>query len=74
MVGNCRVLVAEMEVKDPSISTMVVHFENKFDPYNATSTPLYQTATFKQVIRHLSSEVMFLSVGLYYNIGSSHII
>ena len=54
MVGNCRVLVAEIEGKDPSISTMVVHFENKFDPYNATSTPLYQTATFKQVILDIS--------------------
>lgn len=43
-------VVAEMEVKEPSISTMVLNFENKFDPYEAMSTPLYQTATFKQVI------------------------
>ncbi|KAG2687319.1 hypothetical protein I3760_09G045800 [Carya illinoinensis] len=33
---------------EPSISTMVLNFENKFDPYEAISTPLYQTATFKQ--------------------------
>ncbi|KAL4609721.1 hypothetical protein ACB092_08G001900 [Castanea dentata] len=33
---------------EPSISTMVLNFENKFDPYEAMSTPLYQTATFKQ--------------------------
>ncbi|KAL7225416.1 hypothetical protein ACSBR1_020733 [Camellia fascicularis] len=40
----------EMEVKekDPSISTMLLNHENKFDPYDALSTPLYQTATFKQ--------------------------
>ncbi|XP_041024582.1 cystathionine beta-lyase, chloroplastic [Juglans microcarpa x Juglans regia] len=33
---------------EPRISTMVLNFENKFDPYEAISTPLYQTATFKQ--------------------------
>ncbi|GLT61185.1 hypothetical protein SLA2020_339070 [Shorea laevis] len=38
----------EVEVKEPSISTMLLNFENKFDPYEAMSTPLYQTATFKQ--------------------------
>lgn len=26
-----------------------MNFENKFDPHDAMSTPLYQTATFKQV-------------------------
>lgn len=41
--------IADMEV-EPSIATMVLNFENKFDPYKAISTPLYQTATFKQVI------------------------
>jgi hypothetical protein len=41
---------AELEVKEPSISTMLLNFENKSDPYEAMSTPLYQTATFKQVI------------------------
>lgn len=34
--------------KEPSISTMLLNHENKFDPYDALSTPLYQTATFKQ--------------------------
>ncbi|KAJ7976639.1 cystathionine beta-lyase, chloroplastic [Quillaja saponaria] len=27
---------------------MLLNFENNFDPYGAMSTPLYQTATFKQ--------------------------
>ncbi|KAL6987264.1 hypothetical protein U1Q18_013014 [Sarracenia purpurea var. burkii] len=47
LVADC---FDEMEVKDkePGISTMVLNFENKFDPYDALSTPLYQTATFKQ--------------------------
>ncbi|OIW11500.1 hypothetical protein TanjilG_26866 [Lupinus angustifolius] len=44
---NEEVLVEE-EVREPDISTMVLNFENKFDPYGAVSTPLYQTATFKQ--------------------------
>ncbi|KAJ3707732.1 hypothetical protein LUZ61_011437 [Rhynchospora tenuis] len=34
--------------KEPSISTILNSFENSFDPYGALSTPLYQTATFKQ--------------------------
>ncbi|KAI7745110.1 hypothetical protein M8C21_030337 [Ambrosia artemisiifolia] len=34
--------------KEPSVSTILMNFENEFDPYGATSTPLYQTATFKQ--------------------------
>lgn len=38
-----------VEVKEPSVSTLVMNFENEFDPYGAMSTPLYQTATFKQV-------------------------
>lgn len=37
------------------MSTLLMNFENKFDPFGAVSTPLYQTATFKQVemYRHL---------------------
>lgn len=27
-----------------------MNFDNEFDPYEALSTPLYQTATFKQVL------------------------
>lgn len=34
--------------KELSISTILVNFSNSFDPYGALSTPLYQTATFKQ--------------------------
>ncbi|KAJ0043014.1 hypothetical protein Pint_18243 [Pistacia integerrima] len=35
-------------IKKPGISTLLMNFESKFDPYDAVSTPLYQTATFKQ--------------------------
>ncbi|KAI6696901.1 hypothetical protein NL676_017020 [Syzygium grande] len=38
----------EIEVKEPGVSTLLMNFENKFDPYGAISTPIYQTATFKQ--------------------------
>jgi len=41
---------AEFEAKEPSVATMLTSFENSFDKYEALSTPLYQTATFKQVI------------------------
>ncbi|XP_051140918.1 cystathionine beta-lyase, chloroplastic [Andrographis paniculata] len=33
---------------EPSVSTILMNFSNEFDPYAALSTPLYQTATFKQ--------------------------
>lgn len=36
------------EVKEPSVSTLLMNFDSSFDPYGALSTPLYQTATFKQ--------------------------
>ncbi|XP_027070317.1 cystathionine beta-lyase, chloroplastic [Coffea arabica] len=36
------------EPREPSVSTMLMNFANEFDPYEALSTPLYQTATFKQ--------------------------
>lgn len=38
----------ETDIREPSVSTILMNFENKFDPYGAMSTPLYQTATFKQ--------------------------
>ncbi|CAI9779532.1 unnamed protein product [Fraxinus pennsylvanica] len=41
--------VMEMSFQgEPSVSTMLMNFSNEFDPYGALSTPLYQTATFKQ--------------------------
>ncbi|KAL7097776.1 hypothetical protein ACP275_10G163800 [Erythranthe tilingii] len=43
---NCLKDKDEMEV---SYSTMLMNFANEFDPYHSTSTPLYQTATFKQL-------------------------
>ncbi|XP_054805906.1 cystathionine beta-lyase, chloroplastic-like isoform X2 [Prosopis cineraria] len=33
---------------EPSLSTVLMNFDNEFDPYEAISTPIYQTATFKQ--------------------------
>lgn len=38
---------------------MVMNFDNEFDPYEAISTPVYQTATFKQVGRPTSRGLMF---------------
>ncbi|KAK1386577.1 Cystathionine beta-lyase [Heracleum sosnowskyi] len=38
----------DQDIKEPSISTMLMNFENEFDPYGSMSVPLYQTATFKQ--------------------------
>ncbi|XP_022766581.1 cystathionine beta-lyase, chloroplastic [Durio zibethinus] len=38
----------DVEEQAPSISTLLVNIDSKFDPYGAMSTPLYQTATFKQ--------------------------
>ncbi|KAI9161463.1 hypothetical protein LWI28_017699 [Acer negundo] len=38
----------EVDVKEPSVSTLLMNLDNKFDPYHAMNTPLYQTATFKQ--------------------------
>ncbi|KAJ8433145.1 hypothetical protein Cgig2_007109 [Carnegiea gigantea] len=39
---------SETDVKEPGISTLLMNFDSSFDPYGAMSTPLYQTATFKQ--------------------------
>ncbi|XP_058205276.1 cystathionine beta-lyase, chloroplastic isoform X1 [Rhododendron vialii] len=47
IVADCFHGVDTLE-KEPSVSTMLLNFENKFDPFDALSTPLYQTATFKQ--------------------------
>ncbi|XP_043694054.1 cystathionine beta-lyase, chloroplastic [Telopea speciosissima] len=38
----------DVKVKEPSISTLLMNIQSEFDPYAAVSTPLYQTATFKQ--------------------------
>lgn len=46
---------AAIDIKEEaSVSTLLVNVDNKFDPFDAMSTPLYQTATFKQVLRHYS--------------------
>jgi hypothetical protein len=42
--------LAETE-KELHVSTQLLQLDNSFDPYSAVSTPLYQTATFKQVTR-----------------------
>lgn len=41
-------VVEHLNELEPSVSTLLMNFENTFDPYGAISTPLYQTATFKQ--------------------------
>ncbi|KAL4289864.1 hypothetical protein GQ457_14G022510 [Hibiscus cannabinus] len=42
--------ITELDVEDqePSVSTLLVNFDSKFEPYGAMTAPLYQTATFKQ--------------------------
>ncbi|KAK9726022.1 hypothetical protein RND81_05G185000 [Saponaria officinalis] len=37
-----------LEIKEPSVSTMLMNFDSNIDPFGSMSTPLYQTATFKQ--------------------------
>lgn len=58
IVARCRAIfvivhmfwfLADVKVREPSVSTVLMNFENKFDPYCSMSVPLYQTATFKQV-------------------------
>ncbi|XP_010276602.1 PREDICTED: cystathionine beta-lyase, chloroplastic-like [Nelumbo nucifera] len=48
LVDGVAECLEDMEVKEPSVSTTLMNFGNSFDPYDAVSTPLYQTATFKQ--------------------------
>uniref|UniRef100_A0A0E0HLP7 Cystathionine beta-lyase, chloroplastic n=1 Tax=Oryza nivara TaxID=4536 RepID=A0A0E0HLP7_ORYNI len=38
----------DVEMKEPSVATILTSFENSFDGFGSMSTPLYQTATFKQ--------------------------
>ncbi|KAJ4969628.1 hypothetical protein NE237_002727 [Protea cynaroides] len=38
----------DVEMKEPGVSTLLMNSQNDGDPYGAVSTPLYQTATFKQ--------------------------
>ncbi|KAG8093828.1 hypothetical protein GUJ93_ZPchr0012g18784 [Zizania palustris] len=38
----------DVETKEPSVATILTSFENSFDAFGSMSTPLYQTATFKQ--------------------------
>nr|BAN57423.2 mimosinase [Mimosa pudica] len=46
-VTETGVSPATKEVNEPSLSTVLVNYSADWDPYNATSTPIYQTATFK---------------------------
>lgn len=48
LVNDAAGCLNEEDLGEPSISTIVMNFENKFDPFGAISPPLYQTATFKQ--------------------------
>ena len=45
-IMKSMLLFAEIEIKKLSISTKLMNFENKFDPYGAMRTPLYHTTTF----------------------------
>ncbi|XP_044499522.1 cystathionine beta-lyase, chloroplastic-like [Mangifera indica] len=47
-VGDLTECCEGTSVKEPSVSTLLMNFESSFDPYDAVSIPLYQTATFKQ--------------------------
>lgn len=48
LVDSVAETFSELNVKEPSVSTLLMNFQNEFDPYDAMSPPLYQTATFKQ--------------------------
>lgn len=49
-----------MNIKEEaSVSTLLVNLDNKFDPFEAMSTPLYQTATFKQVLSRKSNNLVY---------------
>ncbi|XP_021854389.2 cystathionine beta-lyase, chloroplastic [Spinacia oleracea] len=48
LVDSVAEVFNEMEIKEPSVATMLMNFDSSFDPYGSMSTPLYQTATFKQ--------------------------
>ncbi|KAL6898009.1 hypothetical protein ACP4OV_006605 [Aristida adscensionis] len=39
---------SDLKAREPSVSTILTSFDNSFDMYGSMSTPLYQTATFKQ--------------------------
>ncbi|KAK4265212.1 hypothetical protein QN277_026295 [Acacia crassicarpa] len=46
-VLETAVFPATKEMKEPSLSTFIVNYHSDLDPFKATSTPIYQTATFK---------------------------
>ncbi|KAF9591635.1 hypothetical protein IFM89_005216 [Coptis chinensis] len=50
LLANCSLndMEKEEENRELSVSTILMNFDTSFDPYGALSTPLYQTATFKQ--------------------------
>lgn len=49
-LADCAPSYSELELKrrEPRIATILTSFGNSFDPYEALSTPLYQTSTFNQ--------------------------
>ncbi|KAK8554992.1 hypothetical protein V6N13_103726 [Hibiscus sabdariffa] len=48
IAGHSDVMVGVLAVKEER--TLLVNIYSEFDPYGAMSTPLYQTATFKQAL------------------------
>ncbi|KAK8609563.1 hypothetical protein V6N13_062008 [Hibiscus sabdariffa] len=56
----------DVEGQEPSVSTLLVNIDSEFDPYGAMSTPLYQTATFKQ--RRKTGPMIILEVEILHEI------
>ncbi|GAB2227929.1 hypothetical protein Droror1_Dr00009758 [Drosera rotundifolia] len=48
VVADGSVADCSSEVEEPSVATLLMNFSSGFDPFDSMSTPLYQTATFKQ--------------------------
>ena len=50
-IDDHHISFAAIDIKEEvSVATLLMNMENEFDPFDALSTPLYQTATFKQVV------------------------
>ena len=71
-IDDHHISFAAIDIKEEaSVATLLMNMENEFDPFDALSTPLYQTATFKQVVElnqrlccHFM--VMFLSLLFFF--------
>ncbi|XP_054807471.1 cystathionine beta-lyase, chloroplastic-like [Prosopis cineraria] len=57
------VVTRDLQTSEPSMSTLVVSYHNDFDPFKATSTPIYQTASFKMPSATKGGEYMYSRSG-----------